>query len=278
MLSEWVTKNLQDCMPKILVSYLLTSATLNYKPHNSEELLTGILEQLKKTSTELLPKVWTDVVWSLIVHEKATDDHLTSVLNLKFVEHIQSTSTKLKLSLINLSAKYDRPGFKGPFLNWTVKDVSIPLNKETERQNRAVTDALANFLPRGKFMVTDKIVAECILINAEIIVDSSAKPLSIKDYAEYLNTSNPKPLPAGIYKLAVIVRNFKDYTLGLEELTGLCVVKKRLLQKLGYTVVEVPVAEITSLNTTLNKVQQLQKLISDSVVANKATAKTEKKL
>jgi hypothetical protein len=105
--TTWLAKRMDAATVKDLVTYLLTTATLNYVPNNSEDLynvsiasmiprslstwsnnhLQEILQRVtfesvkKDNSSEL---IWLDVVWSLSVLGKQSSTHLETVLSSDF--------------------------------------------------------------------------------------------------------------------------------------------------------------------------------------------------
>lgn len=49
-LSSWLEKHMDDCKQHILISYLLTSAFINYKPNNIDTIIKVIIFTFEKFS------------------------------------------------------------------------------------------------------------------------------------------------------------------------------------------------------------------------------------
>uniref|UniRef100_T1JF43 RAP domain-containing protein n=1 Tax=Strigamia maritima TaxID=126957 RepID=T1JF43_STRMM len=258
-LTEWIVKNMDKCQPQHLTSYLITAANLNYSPTD-----VSIFDKISAKLTEksvTVPEVWLDVVYSLVIKNKAKPFHLVSVLKPEFSKAITSPHTKIKLATVRSFSKFEHPNYKHPLTS--INDLTVVKPKEVTLNNSAVLATLQNFIPTDRFMKCNKIALDCIPIEAEFIVDSNGKSLPIADYKEILDKNSP--LPHGTFKVALLVRHFRDYLMNSQELTGGNALSNKLLEKLNYRVIEVPYSEFVAASTTLKKVQYLKSLITTSI-------------
>lgn len=76
---EWILEHNELCRPQDIASLFLTLATLNYQPSDITNLNDKLVKNLNKAD---LPKNcdWLNMVWSLVVLNLATHDHINSVL------------------------------------------------------------------------------------------------------------------------------------------------------------------------------------------------------
>nr|CAD7438424.1 unnamed protein product [Timema bartmani] len=84
VLSDWVTVNIDTCRTQDLCSLLQTLAMLNYRPSNESQLFDVLVKHLTVAAVPN-PVAWLDVVWSLVVLDRATAQHVTSVLSPEFL-------------------------------------------------------------------------------------------------------------------------------------------------------------------------------------------------
>merc|ERR1711915_545684 len=91
IISEWVENNTDACRINDLVSLVLTLACVTYTPTNAENLFTKIISKLDNSSISR-ETVWLDVVWSLALLGRATDDHISSVLHPSFASKTRSVA------------------------------------------------------------------------------------------------------------------------------------------------------------------------------------------
>lgn len=105
-ISDWVFKNYELCRPQDIFAFIQTSAVLNHQPSNADQLFPVSYTKLCIIYVEnnLFPlqillrnlnyseasdaNTWLDVIWSLVLLNLATEEHLSSVLAENFVQRI----------------------------------------------------------------------------------------------------------------------------------------------------------------------------------------------
>lgn len=125
---------------------------------------------------------WLDIVWSLVVLNRATSEHIASVLEPEFIEKLQSMrisllytllikttilykylatdgsslSTSLKVKLLNISAaaKYLLPTYTGPQLaeNSEVRSITITRTKEKQMMVSSMLDSLGSLFSSSAYL------------------------------------------------------------------------------------------------------------------------------
>lgn len=279
--TDWIQKNLNHCRIQDMVSYILTLAHVNYVPMENEVLFASLLPRITKESVGS-NNIWLDVVWSLAVLKKASAEHIVSVLTPAFVEHLsgfQTVSCKRKLLNVNSVAKWEMSNYKGPFLkNAVVEDcLAIPV-QSTQTLRTSIVDTLSNYIPKGKYLVCNRPVFTDFVVDAEFIVDKDGKPLSLEGYGRNFGERNSlKSLPSGAHRVALVVQDFKDFTLHNVQLNGYGSLVVRILQKMGYTVVQIPYFEYDCEASTVKRLQYLQQKILEVISETLPTYTSENK-
>ncbi|XP_066945857.1 FAST kinase domain-containing protein 4 isoform X1 [Macrobrachium rosenbergii] len=271
VISEWVENNTDACRINDLVSLVLTLACVTYTPTNAENLFTKIISKLDNSSISR-ETVWLDVVWSLALLGRATNDHISSVLHPSFASKTRSVAQhlrmgiKLKLLNINAVAKLMMPSYNGPFLDTAdFRDIIITQSRNELLLSKHVQSMLHNFLPPPKYIQENIQTPLGIFVDCEIAVDQKGKPIPIQDYSDNFGEANSaKPLPEGATKMTVFVWDYKDYTIGSQELTGVNKLAVHLMEKIGYKVVQVPHFEYNMRGKTIKNIQYLENKIKEA--------------
>ncbi|XP_013407582.1 FAST kinase domain-containing protein 4-like [Lingula anatina] len=232
--------------PKKLADVLLSFANLNYVPEYS-----WISEPMFWSYFETTPvqhkHVWLDMIWSLVILNKALPDQIQSVLSPSFYEPLLKTFEEKdagvqqnlacrKLLQINASANLDMEGtYEGELLpedfitRYNVKPPSIPkvslvhaLSKVVKLQ--AVSE---DCFKENVFLDSGHLIHVELLLNQQGFYE----PLD-KEHSD------------DVFRVAVIVMDFPFMTLGDVQPVGAFALTIRHLEKLGYLVVEIPYTEL----------------------------------
>lgn len=271
-LSEWVEKNVQVCPVVILAALTITLANVSYTPTNGDGLFSAIIPKL--TPSSFIKKTgWLDVVWSLSLLGRATNEHIASVLDPSFVSNIRSADQhlrmgiKLKLLNINAVAQLNIPSYSGPYLDMdNFKDVIITKGRDELKLSKHIQIMLHNFLPPPKYIRENIQTDMGIYVDVELATDKKGKPIPIQDYSNTFGESGSSlSLPEGAVRLAMLIWNYRDYTVGSQELTGINQLGLQLLEKKGYKVIQVPFYEYSMKAKTLKNVQYLESKIKEVV-------------
>ncbi|KAG7166965.1 FAST kinase domain-containing protein 4-like [Homarus americanus] len=272
VLSEWIEKNMQVCPMITLTAIINTLSTVSYMPSNSDSLFNVLVPKLIP-SAFVKKTAWLDVVWSLCVLDRATEEHISSVLEPSFVSNIPSADQhlrmgiKLKLLNINAVAKLKMASYNGSYLDLAnFKDVIITKGRDDLKLSKHIQIMLHNFLPPPRYIRENIQTTMGICVNAELLTDKKGKPLPIQDYSKSFGEyDNCKPLPEGAVKLALFVWGYRDYTIGSQELIGINKLAMQLLEKQDYKVVNIPFYEYNVKAKTLKNVQYLETKIKEAV-------------
>ncbi|XP_042866477.1 FAST kinase domain-containing protein 4-like isoform X2 [Penaeus japonicus] len=275
ILSEWVENNTDICRTSDIAALVLTLASVSYTPTNIDSLFTAILPKLK-TITISKETAWLDVVWSLAVLGKATEEHISSVLNPSFVSKIpsaaqhQRTGIKLKLLNINAVAKLNMPAYKGPFLDLSdFKDVIITQGRHELMLAKHVQTMLHNFLPPPNYIKENIQTNMGIFVDVELAIGKDGKPIPIQDFTtNFGEKESSKQLPEGAQKLAMFIWDYRDYTIGSKELTGINRLAMELVKKHDYNIVQIPYYEYNMKAKTIKNVQYLENKTKEAVSAS----------
>ncbi|XP_068216254.1 FAST kinase domain-containing protein 4 isoform X2 [Palaemon carinicauda] len=268
VISEWVENNADACRINDLVSLVLTLACVAYTPTNVESLFPKIVSKLDNSSIAR-ETVWLDVVWSLALLGRATNDHVSSVLHPSFVSKTRSVAQhlrmgiKLKLLNINAVARFLMPSYDGPYLETAdFKDVIITQSRNELLLSKHVQSMLHNFLPPPKYIQENIQTPLGVFVDCELAVDQKGKPIPIQDYSDnFGEKKSVKPLPEGATKMTMFVWDYKDYTIGSQELTGVNQLAVQLMEKIGYKIVQVPYFEYNMRGKTIKNIQYLENKI-----------------
>lgn len=95
VLTTWISKNHEVCRSQDLVSFFLTMAVLNYKPHQFDAIFSMVVPHL--TYIEIgKPILWLEFVWALVILNKASVPHIASVLSKNFISSVTKGTTSHK--------------------------------------------------------------------------------------------------------------------------------------------------------------------------------------
>nr|XP_045590784.1 FAST kinase domain-containing protein 4-like [Procambarus clarkii]XP_045590785.1 FAST kinase domain-containing protein 4-like [Procambarus clarkii] len=275
VLSEWIEKNLQICHVSNYSAIIVTLASVSYTPTNADTLFSEIIPRL--TPSAFVKKTaWLDIVWSLSVLGRATEEHISSVLHPSFVIDLPSTDQylrlgiKLKLLNINATSQLNMPSYRGPYLDVAdFKDVIISKSRDDLKLTKHIQVMLHNFLPPPKYIKENIQTDLGICVDVELAIDQNGKPIPVQDYSNSLGESESlqplPPLPEGATKLAMLVWGYRDYTVGSQKLIGINQLAVQLLEKKGYRVIQIPFYEYNMKAKILKNVQYLESKVKGVV-------------
>lgn len=272
ILSEWVENNADICRTSDIAALVLTLASVSYTPNNMDPLFKAVIPKLTPVTISK-ETAWLDVVWSLSVLGKATEEHIASVLKPSFVSKIpsaaqhQRTGIKLKLLNINAVARLNKPTYKGPFLDLSdFKDVIITQGRHELMLAKHVQMMLHNFLPPPKYIRENIQTNMGIFVDVELAVAKDGKPIPIEDFTtNFGEKESSKQLPEGAQKLAMFIWDYRDYTIDSQELTGINRLAMELVRKHDYNIVQIPYYEYNMKAKTIKNVQYLESKTKEAV-------------
>jgi len=271
MVCDWYSERI-DSNTKVelrdLTSLLFTLANLNHTSYDRDQFFNKMIDLLKKD--EILTAkngdiLWANLVWSLVVLNRATPEHVQSVLEPQFFSSlIESDSGKhlhQKLLQINGAAKLLMNNYEGSQLSDSDSSKCThlyPPPKEAKvKFYKHFFDAVSILFPPPRF-INQKIQNGLGLsLDAEVLVDSNGKPLEIQQYFSSSGENKIlKTLPAGAKRIAFIITPLKECLLG-GGMTGSTGLTARLAQASGYSPL---VIDPTSLELSMAIVLRVKKL------------------
>ncbi|VVC24876.1 RAP domain,FAST kinase leucine-rich,FAST kinase-like protein, subdomain 2 [Cinara cedri] len=261
-LSSWLEKYMDECKQNILISYTITLGYVNYTPSNIDNII-KVFKQVDKFVNGINVNTWLDIVWSLVVLEKADDNHLASVLSSEFVSKLSTWKNNrivsIKLLNINGYAK-NKKQYNGPLLDSSSNLFKLELLRSKDKQilMNTMVDALTTMLPSDNFLKTDVSTNLGFVIDAECAVDSKLNPIPL---------DSPKTKNSKSYLVAFMLTGFHDMCRGCHnEPNGITVLNTRLAQSLGYKVLSVPYTELGTKDTIVNRVQYLKENLKNIII------------
>lgn len=153
-LTQWTLKHTDICRPQDLSALFLTSAMLNFKSANIEDIRQKLVKSIVQQDFNKHVD-WLNHVWALTMLGLCDNQHLESVLVPEFVEKLKSDKTGLtatsKMKLLNLNsyAKLMATDYKGPVIanDSVVYDVPMAHPKGKQVLVNGLMDALKSLLP-----------------------------------------------------------------------------------------------------------------------------------
>lgn len=249
-LCDWMINNSDVCRPPDVFSLFLTLAVLNYQPSNFDKLFEVFIPHLS-TSDAIKSAMWLDFVWSLVILNVATTEHLSSVLIKDFIEEIGDENVALKLKLLNVNAAATHliKDYNVPNVNEsTILDTAIIRSKDKQELVASVLDTLKNLIPTDNYIETNVNTKMGVLIDAKCIFDKKCNPVQLSNYDSVHH-----------HKVAIMIFDYHDMCRGQIDLTGANSLAVRLLKANGYKVLQIPFSEYSSREKLIYRVQYVEK-------------------
>ncbi|XP_023328867.1 protein TBRG4 [Eurytemora carolleeae] len=275
---DWFDKRLSETRgvePRDISTLLLTLANLNYTPPEREQFLKKCSSLVKREDFLSLPRgeqIWVDIVWSLVNLNIATSEQISSVLENKFFTKIIESDdkyTSLKLLNINAAAQLLNKDYKGASINLTenghLSEISLSPSVQKTKLKKFMFETLSTLFPPPRFISEDVKTGLGFTMDAEIIVDSFAKPLQIEQYSVLPGTNKPpKELPKGATKVALFINPFQESLIG-GGLTGTTNLNVRLAEAKGYRALVLDYRTIDASMKTISRVQKIDALVKQTI-------------
>lgn len=153
-LTQWTLKHSEICRPQDISALFLTSAILNFKSANIEDVRKKLVKTI--VQEDFTKNVdWLNHVWALAMLGLCDNKHLESVLVHTFVQKLQTdmngltATSKMKLLNLNSYAQLMANGYKGPVIanDSVVYDVLMAHSKSKQVLINGLNDALKSLLP-----------------------------------------------------------------------------------------------------------------------------------
>ncbi|XP_063981820.1 FAST kinase domain-containing protein 4 [Diachasmimorpha longicaudata] len=260
-LCDWSIKHKEVLRIQDLCALLMTLAVVGYSPGNFEVLYRDLVVDLKDTDMTKVSE-WVDVVWSLVVLNRASHEQVESTLNNKFIATLTDgadipIAKKHKLLNINAAAKYLLKNYSGPFLdeNSPVMVAPIARMKDKEIFVKAITDALANLFPSREHFRTNVDARTGFLIDVEFFIDPKLTTLPVDKASENTNA----------LRIAIIASYYHDFCVGKKNILGSVTLHSRLLEAMGYRILNISHKDFHTDDKLLKRISYLNDRIKTIV-------------
>ncbi|KAH8346500.1 hypothetical protein KR084_001659 [Drosophila pseudotakahashii] len=274
-LTQWLLKNSEICRPQDLSAYFLTSALLNFKSAQLEEVSKKLAKSIVREDFTKQSE-WLSFVWSLTMLGLVEHSHLASVLRLvlsflfsesltnriikcncsaDFLEALQkdkagvTPTSKMRLLNLNSYAQLLATDYKGPLLTADSPAYQVPMAHPKAKQVlvNGMLDALKSLLPASNHFQSAVDSKMGFLIDALCHFDANKNPLP-------LDKENPNAI-----RVALMVIDFHDICHGTHRSgSGVTNLTFDLLERSGYHVIPVPYNEFSTSDKLLKRVQYLE--------------------
>ncbi|XP_054002521.1 FAST kinase domain-containing protein 4 isoform X1 [Hylaeus anthracinus] len=233
-------------------NYVLTMlqafAILGYDTEQTNTIIERYVPLLSIES--LKPTKQLDVVWSLVLLNKATNSQIEPVLNGDFIKSLMPTdstrnlSKQIKLLNINAAAKYIMKNYQGPLLT----DLDVPyVTQSYTKQKQLHVNALEETL---KF----------ILKPPDYEMNVNTKMGFILDAVYYRNTNQkPSVVNTNSNKVAIIIHDYYAYCQGNRDLQGIIKLYNKLLEHSGYHLISISYEHFGAEDKLVKRVQLLDR-------------------
>ncbi|KAH8318923.1 hypothetical protein KR074_011964 [Drosophila pseudoananassae] len=253
-LTQWILKNSEICRPQDVSAYFFTSALLNFKSSQIEEVSKKLVKSIVREDFTKQSE-WLSFVWSLTMLGLVEQNHLASVLSPEFLEKLAkdksgvTATSKMRLLNLNSYAQLLATDYKGPLLpaDSPAYEVLMAHPKAKQVLVNGMLDALKSLLPSTNHVQTAVDSKMGFLIDAICQFDANKNPLP-------LDKENPKAI-----RVALMVIDFHDICHGTHRsASGVTNLTFDLLEKSGYNVIPVPYNEFSTSDKLLKRVQYLE--------------------
>ncbi|CAH0724022.1 unnamed protein product, partial [Brenthis ino] len=257
-LSEWIKQNINVCRPGDIASAVITLATVDYLPVQADSLMEAALslkeDELSKASS------WLDLVFSLLILEKAEKHHLMSTLKPEFIDKLLSAGeipipSRRKLMAIDAYVGLKFPPNTPRLAEDIVVGVPIVYTKEKALYVQSIMDTFKSLVSAENFLKKECQSGMGFLYDAEFAVDSKCHPVPL----DKVNDRND------VHRIAVLGLDYHDLTRKEPVPLGANKLYNKLLQLKGFKVLQIPYTEFNPKDKLVTRVQYIEKRLKEIV-------------
>ncbi|XP_022113387.2 FAST kinase domain-containing protein 4 isoform X1 [Pieris rapae] len=253
----WMQTNRAVCRPSDVASAVVTLANVNFVPPKAESFLEAALLLKEDEMTKALS--WLDLVFSLLVLEKAEMHHLASTLKPEFIDKLLSLGEISIPSRRKLMAIDAYVAAKDPNSARLPEDISVGVaivhTKEKALFVQSVMDTFKSLVSADTFLQRDCNSGMGFLYDAEFAVDSKCHPVPLQ---KAVNNSD-------VHRIAVLALDYHDMTRRVPVEMGTFRLYTRLLELRGFKVLKVPYTEYNPKDKLVSRVQYLEKRLKELI-------------
>ncbi|XP_026498467.2 FAST kinase domain-containing protein 4 isoform X1 [Vanessa tameamea] len=257
-LTMWIQKYREICRPGDIASAVITLATVNYLPAQLDSLIEEAIllkeDELTKASS------WLDLVFSLLILDKAREHHLVSTVKPEFIEKLLSAGeipipSRRKLMSIDAYIGLKFPSTTTRLAEDIAVGVPIVYTKEKALYVQSIMDTFRSLVSAETFLRKECQSGMGFLYDAEFVVDSKCHPVSLDKAA------NRKD----VHRIAVLGLDYHDLTRKEFVPLGVNKLYSRLLQLKGYKVLEIPYTEFNPKDKLVTRVKYIENRLKEII-------------
>ncbi|XP_065213300.1 FAST kinase domain-containing protein 3, mitochondrial-like [Planococcus citri] len=240
---DYFIRNGKNLSPSVLRSIIVPFGHLNYSPDRSHEFWKLLEEVLRDKFAQFHAEHVLDVLLSCLYLERFPINFMNDVFNTYFLTNLQNTcavwdTAKTKLKLIDQAMTLECTSYPGPLLYKDFKSVLYGIDDRIKffvkncKEQLIATAGSEDNLQLFKYVRSTSLVNNVFTIDA--LITSAAN-------------SHPKSDPSK--PIALLFHIPEHYILEENLLIGPQVLRRRLLEKLGYKVVDLNYLELVKLRS-----------------------------
>ncbi|XP_038221665.1 FAST kinase domain-containing protein 4 [Zerene cesonia] len=257
-ITEWMQANKAVCRPGDIASTMITLATLDYLPPNSEGFFETALQLKEEEMTKALS--WLDLVFSLLILNKAELHHLVSTLKPEFIDQLLSVGeipipSRRKLMAIDAYVCLSQPSSAQRLAEDIAVGVPLAHTKEKALYVNSIMDTFKSLVSADTFLKKDCNSGMGFLYDAEFAVDSKCHPIPLNKAENNKNA----------HRIAVLALDYHDMTRRECAPLGVFRLYTKLLELKGFKVLHVPYTEYNPKDKLLTRVQYIEKRLKEIV-------------
>ncbi|CAG4946241.1 unnamed protein product [Colias eurytheme] len=257
-ITEWMQANKDICRPGDIASAMITLATLDYLPPNSDSFFEIALQLKEEEMTKALS--WLDLVFSLLILNKAELHHLVSTLKPEFIDQLLSVGeipipSRRKLMAIDAYVSLSHPKCKQRLAEDIAVGVPLSHTKEKALYVHSIMDTFKSLVSAETFLKKDCNSGMGFLYDAEFAVDSKCHPMPLQKAENNKNA----------HRIAVLALDYHDMTRKVCAPLGVFKLYTKLLEMKGFKVLHIPYTEYSPKDKLLTRVQYIEKRLKEIV-------------
>ncbi|XP_059054529.1 FAST kinase domain-containing protein 4 [Achroia grisella] len=261
--SDWIQKNNTICRPGDVASAVITFATLDFVPPQSEQLFETAVSL--KEDEMVKASIWLDLTFSLLTLNKAEKHHLVSTLRPEFIDKLLSSGeipipSRRKLMVIDAYVGLTYPG--SPRLPEDIS-VGVPLvyTKEKTAYIQSIMDTFKSLVSAETFLKKECNSSMGFLYDGEFAVDSKCHPVPLQKAASHKS----------VFRIAVLGLDYHDMTRKSVHPLGINQLYSRLLEVKGFKVLQVPYTEYNPKDKLVARVEYIEKKLKQIISSTPAS-------
>lgn len=269
-ITEWIQTHMQACRAGDIASAVITLATVDFVPPNSEKLF-KVAESLKEEEMAK-SSAWLDLVFALLTLNKAQPHQLVSTIQPEFIDKLLSLGeilipSRRKLMAIDAFLQLTAPpaGPPSPPAPRLPPDVAVgvPLvyTKEKTLYVHSIMDTFRSLVSADAFMKRECNSGMGFLYDAEFAIDSKCHPVPLEKAA------NDK----SVFRIAVLGLDYHDLARKTAAPLGIYQLYTRMLQLKGFKVLQIPYTEFNPRDKLVTRVQYIEKRLKE-IISDKSAS------